>query len=59
MRDGVYQRRSFFGEVYSLFSNGRWCLNKATVLEAGRAFYFSNRQDLPWRGLAQNPEVTP
>lgn len=56
VRDGVYQRRHFVGKVYSLFSNGHWCLNQPTTLQASRAYYFSSRQDLPWRGLAEQPK---
>ena len=62
VRDGVYQRRTFSGDVlYWQFKDGFWRWGGAVsaysvvLNEPVR----SNRQNLPWRGLAQKPEVQP
>lgn len=62
-RDGVYQRsliHSEFGPFW-LFKDGAWRYGggMAPHLVDLKNTIRSPQQDLPWRGLAQNPEVQP
>ena len=63
VRDGVYQRKTDGGDFrYWIFMDGFWRYggfgNAEMCVTA-----FSDRgalsQSIPWRGLAQNPEVQP
>lgn len=65
LRNGIYQRHYDInsGEpkvLYCKFKNGVWWVNSKTPEEALKALMESPFQDsIPWRGLAENPEVTP
>ncbi len=67
--DGVYQR-DYFSHYkkktvgYSLFKNGKWhggvrTSEYGSIDRASNVGKVSSIQNLPWRGLAKNPEVQP
>lgn len=61
-RDGVYQRRTASGDVlYWQFKGGFWRWGGAISAHdvVLNQIEHSNRPNLPWRGLAQKPEVQP
>lgn len=59
VRDGVYQRNFQMGVVYAKFKNGKWRVPSASIQTANKQRSYSIVPHMPWRGLAQNPEVQP
>lgn len=60
VRKGVYQRTSRIPSansflVYSFWNGKFWLLNATYLANATRTSVGSAYQDLPWRGLAQEP----
>jgi hypothetical protein len=62
-RKGVYERDDT-GTVmcdgrpnFSKWDGSKWCSSEVTAESAARNSWESCEQDLPWRGLAENPNA--
>lgn len=54
--DGVYQRKfPDIGAMYSKYQDGQWFAFGETPDEAADNSCVSANQELPWRGLAEDP----
>ena len=57
VRVGVYQRNYSCGApYYSKFDGSFWHCMCSTIETASEALHISVCQDLPWRGLAEQPK---
>ena len=57
VRDGVYDRRMSWGVCYAKFSRGRWFSSgPSKYLARDEPMQSGVQEEVPWRGLAQDPE---
>jgi hypothetical protein len=60
-RKGVYERYDTGTTMcdgrpnFSKWDGAKWCSSEVTAESAARNNWASYEQDLPWRGLAENP----
>lgn len=58
VRDGVYERRSNIDGMayFSLYRGGDWWQMTSSFFTSVNSKFRSDRQSLPWRGLAKAPK---